>query len=132
MTDTFNRRPHKRNDRKLTLLKQVYKRSWTCNYAKRYAAGRDITNQSGQAEDNTSVECPFLLTWGEWDSDSWLAAADRILSRVSPFSFWRILTARQTDSARPSTQRLSDYFYFDCESFNDLITFTNPVCSVCN
>lgn len=84
----------------LKLLKQVYKQSWACNYAKRYAAGRDIINQSGRSEDNTSSVCPFLKLALEREGISEPAGADRILSRVSlsPFSFWRILTARQTDT----------------------------------
>lgn len=85
-------------DYKLKLLKQVYKPSWSYNYAKRYAAGRDITNQSGRAEDNTSIVYLFLHSMLERERLSEQAGADRILSRVSPFSFWRILTARQTDS----------------------------------
>lgn len=64
-------------DRKLTLLKQVYKHSWTCNYAKRYAAGRDITNQSGRVENNTSILPLFSTFVIKRDGDIEQAAADR-------------------------------------------------------
>lgn len=58
-----------------------------CNYAKRYAAGRDITNQSGRVEDNTSGACPCLSTELEREAAKEQTSTDRILSRVSPFSF---------------------------------------------
>jgi hypothetical protein len=87
MTDTFVCRPRVRNDRKLTLLKQVYRRSRACNYAKRYAVGRDITNQSRRLEDSTPVRHPCLVYEARKRGQCRQADTDRIPSRVSPFSF---------------------------------------------
>lgn len=91
-----------------------------CNYAKCYAAGRDITNQSGRAEDNTSILRPCLLSELERDR---MCSRPRLIVFCRGCRHFRLTnidsTARQTDSRaeRSSTQRLPDYFYFDCESF---------------
>lgn len=61
--------------------------SGTYNYAKRYAAGRDITNQSGRVEDNMSIIRPCLVRKLKREASNEQAGVDRILSRVSPFSF---------------------------------------------
>lgn len=79
--------------------------------------------------DNWSVLRPCLLT--ELDKDG-IRSRPRLIvfcrgCRHFRFDeYWQHGRGRQTVE-RSSTQRLPDYFYFDCESFNELITSINSL-----